>query len=93
MSESTAAAAVMTTSSSVEDDFETTMDMFGLIQAVGFDYERWCRILGLEPDSDESIDAFEYARQGFAAYWKAVGEREFLKQTRDYFDKWRDIVA
>ena len=92
MSEHTAAAAVDSMIAVDLDDDDFGWEMFALLEAVDFEYERWCRIMGFDPDSKSVISRWEDLMWRWADTWKEIGTEEFNRMTAERVAKWRRLI-
>jgi len=93
MSEHTAAVAIDTMLVTDMPSEDLGMEMYGLLDAVEFEYERWCRIVGMDPDDPISEDVFDTARNNFARTWVLMGEKPFLATIIPLAQKWRRLLG
>lgn len=93
MSDFTASVAVDTTLITQTDTVELGFDMLALMEAVDFEYERFCRILGMDPDDDATADLFYLTHQSYVQIWKQLGDRDWDKAMDEYRSKWRRLVG
>lgn len=91
MSEHTAAVALDTMLITGMDDEAFGWEMLGLIEACEFEYERWCRVMGVEPDDPVSESAFERVHADWAKTWLAEGVMFHVK-LNPIIEKWARLL-
>lgn len=92
MSEHTAAVAVDAMLITNPDDNDFGWEMLALMEAVDFDYERWCRVMGLDPDLDASFEHFSDIHARWAGTFWEMGEKPFIDAIKEKSDKWRGLL-
>lgn len=92
MSEHTASVAVDSMIAVDMDDDEFGWEMFALAEAIDFDFERWCRIMGFDPDSTAIQERWNDLTWRWADTWKEIGNDAFGKMTDERVAKWRGII-
>jgi hypothetical protein len=75
------------------DDTQIAWETFALLEALGFDYERFCRILDVDPDAPETQRAFEDALDQYAFVWNTLGQTAFDRMLLDLREKWAGILV
>lgn len=93
MSEITAQAKVSELLGMELTDAEMGWEMISLMEAIDFNYERWCRILDQDPDDQEVDDFAGEVHQAWADSWMQVGTEEFDRQTRKRVRAWRLLLG
>lgn len=92
MSEQTASFAVDSMIATDMSDDEFGWEMFALAQAVGFDYERWCRVMGLDPDNPAIMERWVDLTWRWADTWKELGTDAFGSMVDDRVEKWERLL-
>lgn len=93
MGERTAAAAIDTLLAIDAPDDQLGTEAMGLIEAIDFDYERWCRVIGMDPDNEESERVFDVTRYRYLDLWTEMGEKEFGEMVTPIVEKWRRLLG
>lgn len=75
------------------DETQIAWETFGLLEAIGFDYERFCRILDVDPDSPETQRAFEDALDQYSFVWNTLGQTAFERMIRDIRERWSRVLV
>ncbi len=93
MSEKTAAFALDTLLATEHPDEDLGFEMCGLVEAIGFDYERWCRIVRLDPDEELTEELYDITRNNWCKIALSFGtDVEAEKALGPYRDKWVGIL-
>lgn len=91
MSEHTAAVALDAMLITGVSDEDFGWEMLGLIEACGFEFERWCRVMGFEPDDPASSDSFERIHSAWAEAWNTEGAMFHVK-LEPIVEKWERLL-
>lgn len=93
MSDWTAQAAVGSILQQELSDDELGWEMLALMEAVDFEYERWCRVLGMDPDDHGSDEFFREIHRSWAEAWTEQGDAEFDRQVTHRVRQWRSLLG
>lgn len=93
MSERTANAGVATLLAIDISDEEFGYEMLTLLELVDFEYERWARVMGRDPDDPDTLRLYNRAFYAYPVVWNRMGEAAFDKLIAERAPKWRTMLA
>jgi hypothetical protein len=93
MSERTAGFALDAMLAHNPNDEEFGFEMLALMEAVDFEYERWCRVMDLDPDEPASLMAYENVFYAYPEVWTELGEKAFHARITEAVAKWVHMLA
>lgn len=92
MTEWTAQAAVSALLGREIPDAELGWEMAALMEAVDHDMERWCRVLGLDPDADAAWELYTMVHDAWPLMWTNDPEG-FWQRLDPMVERWLTLLA
>lgn len=74
-------------------DEALAMEMYAIYEVVD-GYESWCRVVGLNPDSDDAEHLYyEVVHVNYIKTWNEMGQDAWAKAINPLVTKWREILG
>lgn len=75
-----------------QTEMELAYEMMALVQVLDFDYERWCKIMALDPTVKDSFVRFSEIHQSYMETWKEDGDKKFYSEIDWRADIWGELL-